>query len=101
MVYFKKLLKQQEDHKYMEDHVLKPSIVHGAKGYNSELKKLFFTSGKTLWVRKAREMFFDMCKTVDISNNSIVSFFKKNGGKTDYRTINSYYNGQTNKEDKG
>lgn len=97
MVYFDKLLREQEDHKYMRDFVLKKSIFSATKDYNSQLKELFFTSGKTLWVREAREIFYTMCATIDIPNKHIVSFFEKNGGKTDYRTINSYLNGQTNK----
>ena len=93
MNYFNLMLKERQDHKYMQDYVLKESIVHGAKGYNKELRELFFKSGKTLWVRKSRAMFFEMCNTVGIPNKNIISFFKLNDGKIDNRTINSYING--------
>lgn len=92
MIYYKKILQEKENHKYMIS-IVTESIKQIKHTYNEKLYKEFFEVGKLLWVREARKIFYIWCDSVDIPRQNIISFFKKNNGRTDIRTIKQYLNG--------
>lgn len=97
MIYFGKRKEELENHKYMEKQLPK-FIRASAKKYNTELKEVFFKEGKWLWVREARKNFFFWCYSIGIPFQVIVSFFSRNDGKADIRTIKSYIIEKENEE---
>lgn len=95
MAYYNKAVSEIENHKYIDKQVVH-FIKQSAKKYNEDLKKQFFTRGKINWVREARELLFQWCDSIDIPKKHIISFFKKNNGSLDARTIKLYLYGKKN-----
>ena len=95
MVYYTRMVEQEKDFKYMYS-ILKPCIFFAAKQYDRKIEKAFFLSSRKVWVMNARRDFCRECNMVSIPNPTIVAFFEKNGGKIDYRTIQSYLNNEKN-----
>lgn len=91
MVYLEVKKQMESDFLYL-DKIKQQYIIETVGEYTEALSKLFFTRGQFPWVRSARALFSDDAKMIGISAPTIAKFFKKNGGKIDKRTVNTYAN---------
>jgi sarcosine oxidase delta subunit len=95
MNYAKVKEQRLEDYVYL-DKIKKQYIAETMGSYTESLSNIFFKCGKCEWVREARFMFSEDARMLGIPLQTIVNYFKDNGGKIDYRTIQYYesYDGE-------
>lgn len=91
MYYATLKIQRESDYRYL-DKIKKQYITDTTGKYSDELSQTFFKKGQVPWVKESRILMSDDARMLGIPIQTIVSYFKLNGGKIDYRTINSYTN---------
>jgi hypothetical protein len=89
---YAKVKEQREEDCIYLDRIKQQYITEVMGMYSDSLSEMFFKCGKCEWVRETRYKFSEDARMLGIPLQTIVYYFKKNGGNIDYRTINSYAN---------
>jgi DNA-directed RNA polymerase subunit RPC12/RpoP len=90
---FKRIREKKREVDSVHRYLDKALIRHIRKEHNTvnnTLKKDFFTRHQLHWVDKIRRMIVFEAICFNLKPGAIIGYFKKHGGKIDYRTIKKY-----------